>query len=100
MGKRRELVVNTHQMLILLQFNSAGRLSCAEIKEATGMSDSDAIRNLQVRARASVTPLSLTHTHTRARARAQTHHTPPNRSTRALIPNEPAFVCARACVSV
>ena len=46
-GKKRELVVNTHQMFILLQFNTAAKLTCAELREATGMNQGDAVRNLQ-----------------------------------------------------
>ena len=45
--KRHELNVSTHQMVILLLFNSADRLSYADILHATAIPPADLKRSLQ-----------------------------------------------------
>ena len=58
--KRHELNVSTHQMVILLLFNSADRLSYADILHATAIPPADLKRSLQslacVKARADPLP--------------------------------------------
>ncbi len=59
--KRHELNVSTYQMVILLLFNEADRLSYGEIQAATGIPPADLKRSLQslacVKARARAPPL-------------------------------------------
>ena len=46
-SKRHELNVSTHQMVVLLLFNSADQLSYREIQAATAIAPADLKRSLQ-----------------------------------------------------
>lgn len=46
-SKRHELNVSTYQMVVLLLFNSADRLSYREIQAATGIAPAELKRSLQ-----------------------------------------------------